>query len=248
MLATILGFAPLATPGVRAQENVPAPRADTGAVRPLPRSDSLPSLEDLSLRRYLWQTVGPVTLLRAAALGGIDQARDHPPEWARDAHGYAQRAGSHFAAAAIGTTLRFGLGSLLHQRTGDFVPCTCQGWWPRLRHAAATPVRAWGREGWTTSALTPLTELGSALLVTTVRPGGFNVRDGLRNGAMGVASLAAVSVVHEFWPWPWSLRERWVHRLPRVLQRAGGVDSTRARPPVPAPSDTARPIRRGHLR
>lgn len=239
-LVAAIVAATCATQSAGAQTDVWAPRADTVTMPSLPRtSDSLPRFEDESLRGYLWQTLGPVTLLRAAALGGIDQARDRPPEWARDAHGYAQRAGSHLAAAAISTSVRFGLDALLQQRSGLFVACTCTNWLLRLRHAAATPIRAYGRGGWTTSALTPLTELGSALLVTTVRPGGFNARDGLRNGAMGVASLVAVSVVHEFWPWPWSLRERWVHRLPRVLQGVQKTDSTRTRERVPAPTDSA---------
>jgi hypothetical protein len=51
------------------------------------------------------------------------------------------------------------------------------------------------------SLLAPASEIGSAILITSMHPGGFSVRDGLGAGAVGVLVSALGSVAREFWPW-----------------------------------------------
>ncbi len=205
LVATLLGVA-----GVSSASNAAAQSVHVGSVADssFVGSDSGRRLDDESVHGYLVRTIGPLAFIKAAAVAGVEQSFHSPPEWPRNGRGYADRYGSSLAGGAIASTVRFGLANALHERVGDFEPCRCSDFLPRLGHATATPFHAYTAAGPRLSLLTPLSELVSGLLTTTVRPGGFNARDGLRNGAIGLAATAGVAVVHEFWPLPWSLGRR----------------------------------------
>lgn len=42
---------------------------------------------------------------------------------------------------------------------------------------------------------------GSGILITSLHPGGFSVRDGLVSGGIGVLVASLGAVAREFWPW-----------------------------------------------
>jgi len=217
------------------------------------RADSLHHTDEEAPRTYLWRTFGPVTILRSAAVAGFEQYRGQPREWPKSRRGYVDRFSSSLGAAMMGSTLRFGLSHALDERVGQFEPCGCRGFLSRAGHAAAIPFEAYTKSGGRRfSVLTPASEIGSALLVTSVKPGGFSVRDGVRGGLIGLASMAAVSVVHEFWPWPWSLRERALarfrrrHESPPVQPLSPPRDSSARQTPscaAGAPDSTLRSMR-----
>ena len=51
--------------------------------------------------------------------------------------------------------------------------------------------------------LTPLSDLTSGVLVTSVHPGGFSVGEGLRSGLTGLAASSLIAAGREFWPFRW---------------------------------------------
>jgi hypothetical protein len=68
-------------------------------------------------------------------------------------------------------------------------------------HALAIPWRVETPHGTVWSGLVAVTELTSALLVTTVEPRGFSWGEGLRAGATGLLASSVLYAAREFWPW-----------------------------------------------
>ncbi len=150
---------------------------------------------------YLNRSAGPRAILRSVALSGFDQAIKRPKEWDRTWHGYEDRLSSRLASNAIAQTVVFNLSRTAGERRSDFTLCHRARPWVRFRHAVLTPLRVNTPHGIELSPLTPLAEVGSALLVTFVQPRGFSAKEGLRAGLTALAASAGVSVAREFWPW-----------------------------------------------
>ena len=152
---------------------------------------------------YARGVVGARSILRALTLAGFDQWRHQPRSFPRTWRGFEDRVGARYGQVAISHTLRFGASRVLDERTLRYTPCACGDSASRLFHALTGPYRVLSRTGTHYSALNPVTELLSGALVTSVRPGGLRVGEGLRNGATGLAGESLVDVVREFWPWRW---------------------------------------------
>src|ERR1700675_2425539 len=60
----------------------------------------------IKLHNYLFDTFGPYSIATAALAGGINQAKNNPPEWGQGMAGYGQRGGSNYGTEIITHTAR----------------------------------------------------------------------------------------------------------------------------------------------
>src|ERR1035441_7449012 len=84
---------------------------------------------------------GPYPIMFSALAGGINQADKTPPEWKQGAAGYGKRFGSDFGIAAVTTTTRYAL-SRAFREDAMYYRCSCNGVFPRLRHAVISSFTA----------------------------------------------------------------------------------------------------------
>src|SRR5436190_22336300 len=66
------------------------------------------------LRKYVWSTLGTEGALHATLWSAFEQWRVAPPEWSKDAGGFAQRWGSEYAGSAIGSTTKYAVARMFH--------------------------------------------------------------------------------------------------------------------------------------
>jgi hypothetical protein len=161
------------------------------------------SYHEQSFGSYVSSMIGPLPVLRTLALSGFDQWRGRPLAFPKNSRGFEDRLGSRFGQLGISRTLRFGAARAFDERPVRYRPCTCTETGDRATYALLSPLRMSTPTGLRLTALNPVTELASGILVTAVHPGGFNVRDGLVAGVTSVASESALSLVREFWPFHW---------------------------------------------
>jgi hypothetical protein len=173
------------------------------AATPTSTADSAGRYHAQSFESFVLRTVGPVPLARTVGLAGFDQWRHQPVHWNQDSRGFRDRLDSRLGADVLSHTIRFEIARAAHEQTIKYQPCACQGVAARLMYALESPLRVGTPSGPRLSAITPLTEIGSAVAVTSVRPGGFSLGDGLLSGLSGVGSRSLTAMVREFWPWRW---------------------------------------------
>lgn len=164
-------------------------------------ADSTPPYAHVSLREYAARVAGPRAIGRIVLFSGVDQAMGRPRERDKTWRGFEDRLATRAAQQTIATTVLLGLSATFAERPARFTLCSCTGRDARLAHALTTPWRVETPHGTVWSALVPVTEVTSALLVTTVEPRGFSWGEGLRAGATGLLASSALSAVREFWPW-----------------------------------------------
>jgi hypothetical protein len=186
--------ASLVAPPLRAQRTADTTTAAITA-------DSMVPYRPVSIREYIGQVAGPRTLGRVVLLSSFDQATGRPRERDRTWRGFEDRLATRAAQQAIAGTITLGIAAAFDERPTHFILCTCATRGDRLRHAASTPWRVDTPTGPRWSALNPISQLASALLVTTVNPRGFSVGEGLRSGGTGVLGASLFAVAREFWPW-----------------------------------------------
>jgi hypothetical protein len=173
---------------------------DTAAIRRA-RADSI--FVPITFSEYVRGIVGPRSVLRGVGLASYDQWRGHPAAYSRTWRGFEDRLGARYGQVAISHTLRYAASGVFDERNLRYWPCGCGDSTSRLLHALAGAYRVTSPRGIHYSLLNPLTELTSGVLVTSVRPGGLHVGEGLRNGATGLIGESLVDVVREYWPWRW---------------------------------------------
>ena len=86
------------------------------------------------LRAYRNDLFGPFALLGTAIASVVDQARDEPEEWGRDAGGFGQRVASNAGVLVVGQTTRHAVAIALGRST-RYQRCRCSGFAPRVGHA-----------------------------------------------------------------------------------------------------------------
>ena len=155
----------------------------------------------MTIGEYFSRVVGPRALLGDVAIGGFDQVTRHPKEWPKTWRGYGDRVSSRLGTGVIAQAVVFGVSNALDERPAHFTLCQCIGTRARLEHALLVPLRMNTPNGPHLSYLGPMSEIGSSILITSMHPGGFSVRDGLIGGAIGVGGSALGAVAREFWPW-----------------------------------------------
>jgi hypothetical protein len=157
----------------------------------------------IGFNEYLRGMVGPRSTFRALALAGFDQWRQRPRSEGRTWRGFEDRLGSRYGQVAISHTLRFAASRMFEERNLRYWPCGCGDSSSRLFNALTGPFRVTSLNGIHYSALNPVTEIASGILVTGVSSGGLHVGEGVRNGVTGILGESVVDVVREFWPWHW---------------------------------------------
>jgi hypothetical protein len=172
---------------------------------------SAPVLSDRELlRKYVWSALGPGGAVAATSLSAFDQWRGSPADWATDKSGYLKRWSSDYAAAAIGSTTKYGVARLFHQDP-SFTRCKCSGFFPRLRHAASSPFMARTRDGRRVFSIATVAGLSAENIIpaTTWYPAPRGTRDGVLHTTAGVAIKLGINIVHEFVTFPkWTRANR----------------------------------------
>jgi hypothetical protein len=149
---------------------------------------------------YVVHTVGPMELVRVAAIAGIDQGLHRPEEWQLGASGYFTRFGNKMGHHAVHTTLTYATSALLHEDNRYFM-CDCQGFRPRLRHALISTFTA-RRDGRVVFSISSATGVvGAAAISRAWAPPSWqharNVEESIGFGFLGIAAMNAV---REFLP------------------------------------------------
>ncbi len=153
------------------------------------------------LHKYIYATLGADGALNATVKSGLAQWRASPPEWSRDARGYATRWASEYAEAAIGNAAKYSVARLLHQDP-SFTVCECAGFSRRFRHAVASPFKARKRDGtrvWSGASLAGFLT-GHVVSSSTWYPAKHGARDGFQDGAMSLVSTIGIDLFKEFRP------------------------------------------------
>ena len=154
--------------------------------------------EDFNAYRH--DMIGPRPFIGAAIRSGIEQARDVPIGWGQDFPGYIQRFGSAYGEAAIDNSVRFGLGSLLHEDVRYLIchHCTTGA---KFANAALYEVTArHGPDGHRVFSPTPIAASLSGPLVAYAAwyPPGYTTRQALGHVPVGVVTRFLFNCIREF--------------------------------------------------
>jgi hypothetical protein len=170
--------------------------------------------------------VGPYTIVGVAAVAGINQVSNEPPEWKQGAEGYGKRFGSTFGIATVSTTTRYALGEALREDT-MYYRCECKGLLPRLGHAVFSSFTARrGDDGHRTFAISSLVSpyAGTMTAVYAWYPNRFGPEDAFRMGNYNLLLNVSKNVVLElFYGGPHSLGSRMHLGNPGGMQNNGST-------------------------
>jgi hypothetical protein len=150
-------------------------------------------------KRYIWDTVGPWSLVGIAAGAGIDQWENNPPEWGQGASGYGKRFASSLGQNAIQQTTSYGLSEAFRLDTG-FSKSNRNGFGPRLGDALIQNVTSRTRKGKRIISVPRLAGFyaGGIIPAVTWYPSRFSYKDGLRDGTYSLVFGFATNVIREF--------------------------------------------------
>ncbi len=150
-------------------------------------------------KRYIWDTVGPWTLLAVAAAAGIDHWAKNPPEWGQGASGYGKRYASDLGQNAIQQTTSYGL-SEAFRLDSSFTKSSRSGFGPRLEDALLENVTSRTRKGKRIISAPRLAGfyVGGIVSTETWYPSRYNYKDGLREGTYALLFGFATNVFEEF--------------------------------------------------
>lgn len=166
-------------------------KPDLTYVRPTPGS---------SVKNYTFDTIGPYAFVGTALIAGLDQATNTPPEWNQGFGGYADRLGSDFGIAFVGTTARYGLAATFKEDT-SYYRCQCGGVFPRMRHALFSTFTARrGQDGHRVFSLPALVApyAGATTAVFSWYPNRFGAKDALRMGDYSLLESIGANIALEF--------------------------------------------------
>jgi hypothetical protein len=177
--------------------------------------------QTIKLRNFFFDGFGPYPIVGAAAVAGMNQAQNTPPEWQQGAEGYGKRFGSAFAIAAVSTTTRYGLAEAFKEDT-LYYPCECTGVLPRLKHAViSTLTGRRGEDGHRVFSVPALVApyAGAMTAVYGWYPGRYGAQDAFRMGNYSLLAFVTENIALEFfYSGPHSLLARMhlnnAHRAP----------------------------------
>jgi len=195
--------------------DAPTPKISNSYVRP----NAWNRFSDYGVNAY-----GPYAIISAAAIAGVHQATNAPPEWRQGAEAYGKRFGSEYGMAATSATARYLL-SEVTQEDSAYYPCERHGFMTRLRHAVISSVTARkGDDGHRVfsapSIIAPYA--GSMTAVYGWYPGRFGAKDALRMGSYNLLGSLAGNIISEF------INPR--QRLSRHASNKRAADTTRQSP------------------
>ena len=159
----------------------------------------VPPSEKERLHDYFFDAFGPVSLLRAGLSGAILQATNSPPDWGQGAAGYGSRFGSEYGISVTEKTTTYALGALFREDTKFYI-CSCNGFYPRLRHAILSTLRARkesdGHHVFSFPAL--VAPYAGSFTALSWYPARYGAKDALRAGSYGLAINFGEHVAREF--------------------------------------------------
>ena len=167
------------------------PHPDIAYVRPTER---------MKLRAYFFDAVGPFPIVGAAAIAGLNQSENTPPEWGQGAEAYGKRFGSNLAIAAVTTTTRYALAEAFREDT-VYYRCECKGFFRRFQHAMISTVTARrGEDGHRQFSFPAVVApyAGTMTAVYAWYPARYGPKDALRMGNYNLLAFAGENLALEF--------------------------------------------------
>ncbi len=149
---------------------------------------------------YLFDAYGPYPIVGAGLVAAFHQESNAPPEWKQGAAGYGKRFGSDFAIATVRTTTRYSL-SEAFKEDALYYRCECEGFLPRLSHAALSTLTARrGEDGHRVFSIPALVApyAGSMTVVYGWYPDRFGAKDAFRIGNYSLLLYMAGNISLEF--------------------------------------------------
>ena len=156
--------------------------------------------EKTRFRNYAFDAFGPYPIVASGLAAGINQLNNTPPEWHQGAEGFGKRFGSDFGIAFTSTTTRYALSKAFHEDT-LYYQCICQGFIPRLSHAALSTLAARrGNDGHSVFSVPALIApyAGSMTAVYGWYPDRYGAKDAFRMGNYSLLESVAGNIGLEF--------------------------------------------------
>jgi hypothetical protein len=170
----------------------------------------------MKIRAYLFDAFGPYPIAGAAAIAGVHQAENTPPEWGQGFSGFGKRFGSTLGIAAITTTTRYGLAEAFREDT-VYYRCECKGIFRRFEHAMISTVTSRrGEDGHRSLSFPSIVApyAGTFTAVYAWYPARFSAKDAMRMGNYDLLAFAGENLALEFiYGGPHTLFHR-LHRPP----------------------------------
>ncbi len=151
---------------------------------------------------YLYDSFGPYPAIMAAATAGINQWTDSPPDWQQGFKGYSERFGSNLGITMVSNTTQYALSEAFKQDS-LYYPCTCRGFFPRLRHAVlSTVIARGGDDGHSVFAFPALVApyAGTTAAIYGWYPNRFDAEDAFRMGNYRLLGYIGSNLSIEFLP------------------------------------------------
>jgi hypothetical protein len=178
-----------------------------GANRVIPANSAIttpaytPMTEGQRFKQYLKDSVNPMSIVSAAASGGIGQWRERPHEWKEGSIPYGYRVGSAFAEHIARESLLFMASSAFHE-DNRYVRSAQTGFGGRLGHALGSVFLARTDDGSQRFSYSRIGAIaGAALISRTWQPhSSGHLRNAGINFGTSLGSTMGMQVLHEFWP------------------------------------------------
>jgi len=150
---------------------------------------------------YLGGLVDAESILRAAAVAGINQASNTPKEWGGGGEAYGERLGNALAEHVIRRTLQYGASAALHQDNRYFVSGQT-GFFRRTKYAVVSTFLARRDDGSRTFSYSRIgAAAGEAFISRAWQPPSVTTAgDGAVNFGLTIAADVGFNVVREFLP------------------------------------------------
>lgn len=154
------------------------------------------------LRGILTDSAGPYSIFLGAAIAGVHQATDNPPDWRQGFPALSKRFGSNMGITGVGNSVRYGLGWAANDDF-HFHKCSCKGVVPRIGHAFKSTAVARSRADG--SAVISFPNLIAPYVATTSAvyawyPDRYGIKDAFRMGNYNLLGTVASNLVFEFMP------------------------------------------------
>jgi hypothetical protein len=152
------------------------------------------------VRNYVFDAFGPYPIVGSAAVAGINQISNAPPEWSQGLKGYSRRFGSDYGIALVATTTRYGL-SEAFKEDAMYYRCECRGIFPRVRHALLSTLTARrGEDGHRVFSIPALVAPYAGTMTATYGwyPSRYNAKDAFRTGNYSLLTFAGENLSLEF--------------------------------------------------
>jgi hypothetical protein len=167
-------------------------------------ADVAPPYKPINLKqKYIYsieQMFSGPRLVAILAHSAMDQAEVTPHAWGSNAPAFGVRTASLFGRSFVRATIASGIRGLDHEDPRYFYSHKKSNW-DRTKYAVAHTFEVYNDNGSMMPAYSRfLGDFGMPLLAQTWRPGGVNVPDALRSGAIGIGMGMGMTVAQEFWP------------------------------------------------